>query len=251
MSSWVSRWRPRWKVAVGVDAAVVTEPLRLSMLGIRANSEADGYNANVVEQFDELGIGYLSIGIEHDGPISEGPPHSPAVSWNADYTYADPYPTSYLIDFETPCAARNITVVLQEAGAPPQYSADHAQKPAQHPSPVNMPGYQSYIAAYHNVIYHPAHIIVAACNEAGHALEDFRITKNKRGDVILPGETASSLRTAPRLRQGPGRPSPRANLRRRCQHEQYLRQTGDGLHAVWRHEDGQRQSCAAKRPELL
>jgi hypothetical protein len=51
-----------------------------------------------------------------------------------------------------------------------------------------MPGYQSYIAAYHNVTYHPAHIIVAACNEAGHALEDFRITKNKRGDVILPGE---------------------------------------------------------------
>ncbi len=174
-------------LAISVDASVAVEPLRLSIVGLRSMSETPGLAESIAEM-DTIGPSVVSIGVWFDGPL--GPtPYSPAVQWQDNFTSAADAPTTWLTNFEAALHARNVAPLVQSTGAPPQYAESVAVRPAIHPAPTDMAGYTRWAQNWFASTRHAPSVLVVTNNEPGHALCDFEITKNSKGQVILPGET--------------------------------------------------------------
>lgn len=183
---------------ITVDAQSVIEPFRHSMIGLRNTSQVPGL-AESIDEMTLIGPAVVSIGVDLDGPISSTAPFSPAVLWGAGYQSAGSVPTAWLTEFESRLYERNIVPLIQTDGAPPQYAATRAVRPAIHPAPTDLQGYTGWTQSWLSGSLHVPSAMVLTVNEPGHTFSDFLITKDAMGNVILPDETPAQYTLRRRL----------------------------------------------------
>jgi hypothetical protein len=188
-SSYAPRGKAPARQTIALYADRIAEPLRLSMVGLRVLSD-DPLLAATLSHMAPIGPNYVCIGINFDDPISSPSPYSLAVDWSVDFKSAANVPTAWLKDLESQLTSQDYTCIVQACGAPPQYAQEEPTvKPAEHPAPTQMPGYQAWVSSYFQDSAHPRGTMVVLNNEPGHSLLDFDITKDSKGNVIYPDET--------------------------------------------------------------
>lgn len=175
-----------WQIRLLCDEVVA--PWRASMIGIRSMSEAPGLLESL-PHLSPIGPSIFSLGVWFDGPIG-GTPRSPAVVENADGSYQD-QPSTWLNQFESRVQARGAVPLIQTAGAPPQVSPRRAVRPAIHPMPTDLNGYDLWSRRWFADTRHVPSAMFVVHNEPGHSLADFLRTKDAFGQVIIPGESLS------------------------------------------------------------